>query len=116
MKKILFSTILLAFFTVVRAQDNKAISADTQAEIKFEVTEHDIENAQENINSVGVAAAQAQYKDQMGGQNGSYYKAGNINGVCRVSSSTVEQPTSSPARIANSTNPAPGNTTAPDTA
>ena len=35
-------------------------------------------------------------------------EAGSINGDCNVSSSTTEQPTSSPARIANSTNPAPG--------
>ena len=42
--------------------------------------------------------------------------AGNIIGASSVSSSTTEQPTSSPARIANSTKPAPGNTTAPDTA
>ena len=41
---------------------------------------------------------------------------GSINGVRRVSSSTTEQPTSSPARIASSTKPAPGKTTAPDTA
>jgi len=55
------------------------------AEGEFEVTEDDIEAAQENINSVGVAAAQAQYKDKMGGQNGSYYQNngvqnGHING------------------------------------
>ncbi|GJJ69560.1 glycogen synthase [Entomortierella parvispora] len=51
------------------------------AEGEFEVTEDDIEAAQENINSVGVAAAHAQYKDKMGGQNGSYYQGhGALNG------------------------------------
>src|ERR1700760_2946504 len=42
--------------------------------------------------------------------------AGNSNGDCRVNSSTWLQPTSSPARIANSTKPAPGNTATPSTA
>src|ERR1700757_3783754 len=42
--------------------------------------------------------------------------AGITNGAASVSSSMTEQPTSSPARIANSTNPAPGNTTTPPTA
>src|SRR6202007_326693 len=39
--------------------------------------------------------------------------AGITNGAASISSSTLEPPTSSPARIANSTNPAPGNTTTP---
>src|SRR5271168_5141321 len=42
--------------------------------------------------------------------------AGITNGAASINSSTTEQPTSSPARIANSTNPAPGNTTTPPTA
>ena len=42
--------------------------------------------------------------------------AGSTSGACSVSSSTTAQPTSSPARIANSTNPAPGNSTTPATA
>ncbi len=41
---------------------------------------------------------------------------GITNGAASMSSSTFAQPTSSPARIANSTNPAPGNTTTPPTA
>ena len=39
-----------------------------------------------------------------------------ISGACSVSSSIVGQPTSSPARMTNSTNPAPGNSTIPPTA
>ena len=39
--------------------------------------------------------------------------AGSSNGDCNVSSSTTGQPTSSPARMANSTKPAPGNTATP---
>src|SRR6202008_3629433 len=42
--------------------------------------------------------------------------AGITKGAASINSSISEQPTSSPARIANSTNPAPGNTTTPDTA
>src|ERR1700756_5312414 len=42
--------------------------------------------------------------------------AGNTSGAAKFSSSTTPQPTSSPARIANSTNPAPGNSTTPPTA
>src|SRR3982074_300189 len=42
--------------------------------------------------------------------------AGNTRGAARFSSSTTPQPTSSPPRIANSTNPAPGNSTTPPTA
>ncbi|KAI1315264.1 glycogen synthase isoform 1 [Mortierella claussenii] len=56
---------------------------DLLAEGEFEVSEADIEAAQEDIAAVGVAAAQAQYKDQMGGVNGSYYKTsgnGHSNG------------------------------------
>ncbi|KAG0309199.1 glycogen synthase isoform 1, partial [Dissophora globulifera] len=50
---------------------------------EFDVSEAEVEAAQENITAVGVAAAQAQYKDSMGGVNGSYYKAGNgrSNGI-----------------------------------
>ena len=43
-------------------------------------------------------------------------EAGNTNGADNISSSTTAQPTSSPARIANSTKPAPGNNTTPATA
>ncbi|KAF9108557.1 glycogen synthase isoform 1 [Mortierella sp. AM989] len=46
------------------------------AEGEFQVSKAEVEAAQENIAAVGVAAAQAQYKDQMGGVNGSYYDAG----------------------------------------
>ena len=42
--------------------------------------------------------------------------ADSSSGTCKVSSSTTEQPTSSPARMANSTKPAPGKTTNPLTA
>ena len=43
-------------------------------------------------------------------------EADSISGACNVSSSTTVQPTSSPARIASSTKPAPGKTTNPSTA
>ena len=43
-------------------------------------------------------------------------EGGSSNGACNVNSSTTGQPTSSPARMANSTKPAPGNTASPSTA
>ncbi|KAF9574731.1 glycogen synthase isoform 1 [Mortierella alpina] len=49
------------------------------AEGEFEPSEAEVEAAKENIAAVGVAAAQAQYKDLMGGDNGRYYKTGNGN-------------------------------------
>ena len=41
---------------------------------------------------------------------------GSTSGACSISSSTTAQPTSSPARMASSTKPAPGNSTTPPTA
>ncbi|KAG0368670.1 glycogen synthase isoform 1 [Gamsiella multidivaricata] len=49
---------------------------DLLAEGEFEVSEAEVEAAQENIAAVGVAAAQAQYKERMGGVNGSFYQPG----------------------------------------
>ena len=42
-------------------------------------------------------------------------ESGSDSGACSVNSSTTGQPTSSPARIASSTKPAPGKTAFPDT-
>ncbi|KAG0039605.1 glycogen synthase isoform 1 [Podila clonocystis] len=52
-------------------------SEEMLAEGEFTVTKADVAAAQENIATIGVAAAQAQYKNQMGGENGTYYKASN---------------------------------------
>ncbi|KAF9956187.1 hypothetical protein BGZ70_010021 [Mortierella alpina] len=49
------------------------------AEGEFEPSETEVEAAKENIAVVGLAAVQAQYKDQLGGDNGRYYKTGNGN-------------------------------------
>ncbi|KAF8932568.1 glycogen synthase [Dissophora ornata] len=59
----------------------KTLKEDLLAEGEFDVSEAEVEAAQENIAAVGVAAAQAQYKDKMGGVNGSYYQVGDTHSI-----------------------------------
>lgn len=56
-------------------RNRQSTSQEMLAEGEF--TKADAAAAQENIATNGVAAAQAQYKNQMGGENGTYYKASN---------------------------------------
>ncbi|KAG0319266.1 glycogen synthase isoform 1, partial [Podila horticola] len=58
-------------------RNRQSTSEEMLAEGEFAVTKADVAAAQENIATIGVAAAQAQYKNQMGGENGTYYKASN---------------------------------------
>ncbi|KAF9383717.1 glycogen synthase isoform 1 [Podila verticillata] len=50
------------------------------AEGEFEVSQADVEDAQENIAAVGVKAAQQQYRDHpMSGEEGAYYRNSSVN-------------------------------------